>query len=303
MISKYTYKKLTWIDVEKPTSEEVNRLKEEYKIPPLVAEEMFEKSIRSKVDSYENLLFMIMHFPVRVPSEGTVIQQEVDFVVSHNFVITVHYEPIEALKTFSKEFNVGSKLERGKDVPHAGYLFHFILKGIYMKTAQSLYDINAWLTKIEENIFNGKEEEMVFSISDVNRIIIDYSQTLRFHKENLQSFQVAAKDFFTPDFSYEMVRIMAEYNKVQHLLDGDREILADLRETNNSLLNTKTNKTVKKLTGLSFIMLPLTLIVGIFGMNMNMIFIKSNIHFFSIVGVMVAIAIGMYLYFKQKKWF
>lgn len=303
MISKYTYKKLTWIDVEKPTSEEIGRLKEEYKIPPLVAEEMFEKSMRSKVDNYDNLLFMIMHFPVRIPGEQTVAQQEVDFVVSHNFVITVHYEPIDALKSFSKQFNVGSQLERGKDVAHAGYLFHFILKEIYMRTAQSLYDINTWLATIEDNIFKGKEEEMVFSISDVNRIIIDYSQALRFHKETLQSFQAAAKDFFAQDFSYEMVRIMAEYNKVQHLLDSDREILADLRETNNSLLNTKTNKTVKKLTGLSFIMLPLTLIVGIFGMNMNMIFIKSNIHFYIIVGAMLAIAVGMYMYFKQKKWF
>lgn len=303
MISKYTYKKLTWVDVEKPTPEEINRLKEEYKISPLVAEEMLEKSIRSKVDTYENILFMIMHFPVKNPGDQKVIKQEIDFVVSHDFIITVHYEPIEAIKVFSKQFNSGSQLERGKDVPHAGYILHFILKEIYKKTAQSLYDINTWLDAIEENIFKGHEEKMVFSLSDVNRIIIDYGQTLRFHKENLHSFQLAAKDFFTPDFSYEMVRLTAEYNKVQHLLEGNKEILVDLRETNNSLLNTKTNKTVKKLTGLSFIMLPLTLIVGVFGMNMEMIFIKSNVHFVIVVGSMVVIAVGMYLYFKQKKWF
>ncbi len=303
MISKYTYKKLVWIDVERPTSEEISRLKEEYKIPPLVCEELLEKSIRSKVDSYDNLLFMILHFPIKDTKTQTVSQQEIDFVVDHNFIITVHYEPVEALHIFSKQFNSGSQLERGKDIPHAGFLFKFILKEIYSRISQSLYDINTKLNTIEEHIFSGREEKMVFALSDVNHIIIDYSQTLRFHKETLQSFHSAAKDFFVPDFSYELVRIMAEYNKVQYLLDGHKEILVDLRETNNSLLNTKTNKTVKKLTGLSFIMLPLTLIVDIFGMNMKMIFINSTIDFFMIVGSMVIIAVGMYMYFKQKKWF
>ncbi len=303
MISKYTYKKLVWLDVERPTAEEIKRIHEEYTIPPLVADELLDKSIRSKVDSYEHLLFMILHFPIKNPGEQNIFKQEIDFVVGQNFIITVHYEPIEALTKFSKQFNIGSQLERGKDIPHAGYLFHFMLKEIYSRITQSLYDINSWLTDIEDNIFKGNEEKMVFSISDVNRIIIDYTQTLRFHKETLLSFQVAAKEFYGAEFTYEMARILAEYNKVEHLLVGHKEVLADLRETNNSLLNTKTNKTVKKLTGLSFIMLPLTLIVGIFGMNMNMIFIKSNVHFSIIVGSMVIIAVGMYLYFKKTKWF
>lgn len=303
MISKYTYKKLTWIDVENPTTDEIKRLKEEYKIPTLVAEEVLEKSLRSKVDSYEHLLFMIMYFPITKGGGKKVFQQEIDFVIGYDFIITVHYEPIEALKAFSKQFNLGSQLERGKDIPHAGFILHFILKEIYIRISQSLFDINTWLIEIEEHIFNGAEEKMVFSISDANRIIIDYSQTLRFHQETLVSFQAKAKEFFDSGFSYELTRIMSEYNKVAHILEGHKEVIADLRETNNSLLNTKTNKTVKKLTGLSFIMLPLTLIVGVFGMNMDMIFIKSNIHFMVVVGSMVVIAFSMYMYFKHKKWF
>jgi magnesium transporter len=90
------------------------------------------------------------------------------------------------------------------------------------------------------------------------------------------SFQSAAKVFFGNDFSHDLTRMFGEYNKVQHLLDGHKELLEDLRETNNSLLETKTNKTVKKLTALSFIMLPLSLIAGIFGMNMGFIYIKND---------------------------
>ncbi len=303
MISKYTYKKLAWIDVQKPSKEEIDRLREDYQIPQVVCDELLRESARGKVETYDNLIFMIMHFPTQNPTVSHTLDQEVDFVVGKNFVITVHYEPVEALTVFSKQFNVGSKLEKGKEIPHAGYILHFMTKELYFSVIRSLFDMNSWLKEIEKNIFAGHEEKMVISISNLNRVIIDYTQSLRFHEETLRSFQLAAKEFFGTEFSYDLSRMTGEYNKVQHMLDGHKELLKDLRETNNSLLDTKTNRTVKKLTALSFIMLPLTLIVGIFGMNMSMIYIKSSFHFMIVIGSMVFLGIIMYWYFKAKQWF
>ncbi len=303
MISKYTYKKLVWIDVQKPSKEEIDRLREDYQIPLVVCDELLSESARAKVETYDNLIFMIMHFPTKNPTISDTLDQEVDFVVGHNFVITVHYEPVDALNVFSKQFNVGSKLEQGKEISHAGYILHFISKELYLSVNRSLSEMNGWLKEIEKNIFAGYEEKMVISISNLNRVIIDYTQSLRFHQETLRAFQAAAKDFFGQEFSYDLTRMMGEYNKVQHLLDGHKELLKDLRETNNSLLDTKTNKTVKKLTALSFIMLPLTLIVGIFGMNMSMIYIKSSFHFMVVIGSMAFLGAIMYWYLKAKQWF
>lgn len=303
MISKYTYKKLTWIDVQKPTREEIFMLKEEYKIPTVVSEELLEESTRAKVELYENVIFMIMHFPTKNPTVSKTLDQEIDFILGHDFVITIHYEPIDALDKFSKQFNIGTKLEKGKDVPHAGYLLHFITKELYLHVSSALYDIHNWLKEIEKNVFSEKEEDMVLHISNLNRVMIDYTQSLRFHRETLLSFQSAAKVFFGNDFSHDLTRMFGEYNKVQHLLDGHKELLEDLRETNNSLLETKTNKTVKKLTALSFIMLPLSLIAGIFGMNMGFIYIKNDAHLIIVLIAMFSIGLSMYLYLKFKKWF
>ncbi len=303
MISKYTYKKLTWIDVQKPSREEVDRLREDFSIPQVVCEELLGESVRAKVETYDDLIFMIMHFPTQNPTTSHTLDQEVDFVVGRNFVITVHYEPVEALTVFSKQFNVGSKLERGKEITHAGYLLHFMTKELYFSVVRSLYDMDAWLKEIEKNIFAGHEEKMVVSISNLNRVMIDYTQSLRFHQETLSSFQIAAKEFFGQDFAYELSRMMGEYNKVQHFLDGHKELLKDLRETNNSLLDTKTNRTVKKLTALSFIMLPLTLVVGIFGMNMSMIYIQNGTHFLMVISGMVLLGLIMYWYFRARQWF
>ena len=86
------------------------------------------------------------------------------------------------------------------------------------------------------------------------------------------------------------------------MLAGHKEILEDLHLTNDSLLTTKTNATIKRLTILSFIMLPLTLISGIFGMNSDISFIENTQEFFLVICAMISVAIIMFLYFKSRKY-
>jgi magnesium transporter len=304
MISKYTYKTLTWIDLSSPTKEEVRALSEEYKVPELVRDEILTPTLRSKVDLYDNLIFLILHFPILPASRpGQNIEQEIDFVIGKNFIITTHYEPIPPLEEFAKMFDKGSALEKRNLSEHAGFLFYFIMKELYRYSMTELDKVNESLHEIETKIFEGHEAEMVEKMSSVNRILIDYKQALRFHREVLLSFESAATDFFGAHFAYYLSSIIGEYNKVQSILDGHREILGDLRETNDSLLTTKTNDTIKKLTIMTFIILPLTFITGVFGMNMNMVFISSTADFVKVISAMLIIALAMFVYFKGKKWF
>ncbi len=111
MISKYTYKKLTWIDLESPTKDEVYSLMEEYSLPSLVGEELVTQTLRSKVDLYDSLIYMILHFPVVNQKTRKSIEQEVDFVIGKNFIITAHYEMINPLHEFSKMFETDSVLD------------------------------------------------------------------------------------------------------------------------------------------------------------------------------------------------
>ena len=92
-------------------------------------------------------------------------------------------------------------------------------------------------------------------------------------------------------------------DKTENLLNGNKEILDDLRITNDSLLTAHTNDTIKKLTVMTFIMLPLTLITGIFGMNISFEIIENKIDFLVVLGAMMTIALFMYIYFRKKKWF
>jgi magnesium transporter len=302
MICTNKYRNLTWIDVESPTQNEITHLIEEYDIPEIAAKELLSKTVRSKVDLHHNTIYLILHFP-KVHTKGDVsTEQEIDFLLGKDYVITVHYEKIRALSHCTHSFESHTVSNKNAIGDHAGFLFFYLIKELYKDSMEALEGVNDNLKDIEKSIFEGKEGDMVHAISQTNRKLLDFKQAIRFHGDVLESFENAGKNFYGDNFSYYLSAITGEYNKVNNLLEGHKEILRDLRETNDTLLSWKTNQTVKSLTVLSFIMLPLALITGIFGMNSEVIFINSSVDFYSVLIAMVCLAIMMFLFFKGKKW-
>ena len=303
MILRYRCKDLTWIDMESPTKEEVRQIMDEYNIHPLVADELISPTLRPKVDLYDNLIYLILHFPVVYSMHGKSGGQEIDFVIGKNFLITSHYELIDPLHEFSKVFEVNSILGKSDMGTHAGYLFYYMVKELYRVLVIELDHITEELEDIEERIFKGEENQMVESISKVNRDLLNVKQAIRPHKEVLDSFDMAGKQFFGKEFSYHLQNISGEYYKVFSILEGQRETLLDLRITNDSLLTTKTNEIMKNLTIVTFIIYPLSLITGIFGMNaVFMPFVQGENGFYVILGLMLATMLTIFIFFKSKKW-
>lgn len=302
MICTNKYRNLTWIDVESPTQNEITHLIEEYDIPEIAAKELLSKTVRSKVDLHHNTIYLILHFPKIHTKGDQATEQEIDFLLGKDYVITVHYEKIRALSHCAHSFESHTVTNKHAIGDHAGFLFFYLIKELYKESMEELESINDNLKQIESNIFEGKEGKMVHTISQTNRKLLDFKQAIRFHGNVLESFENAGKSFYGENFSYYLSAITGEYNKVNNLLEGHKEILRDLRETNDTLLSAKTNQTVKVLTALSFIMLPLSLIAGIFGMNSDIVFINDAIEFYSVILAMLFLGLVMFIFFKGKKW-
>jgi len=300
MISKYTYNDITWIDMQSPTEEEVFHLVDKYSIPPLVAEEFMSETVRSKVDLYNNLIYLILHFPIDHAKNSEKTEQEIDFVIGKNFLITIHYEHINSLHKFFKKFEKNYLFDKKNIGNHAGYLFFYLIKELYKDVLNELENINLDLKKIEHDIFEGKERETVKVILNVNRKLLDFKQAMRFHFETLKSFESAGKNFFETEFSYYLEAIISEYNKIKNVLDNHKDLLVDLRETNDSLLSSKTNEVIKNLTILNFVMLPIGLVAGVFAMNSKLIL--STQQFYTVIGIMILTGTTMFIFFKTKKW-
>jgi magnesium transporter len=302
VITKYTFKKLTWVDLESPSKDEVASVVDTFDLPPLVGDEMLSKTLRSKVDRYDDVIYLILHFPVR-HKDGKIREEEIDFVIGKEFLITTHYGKLEAIKEFSDLFEKDSRLEKRNESEHAGFLFFHLINELYRDTLGELDRENDKIREIEHLIFSAREEKTVELISESNRVLLDFKQSLRFHKEILRSFEIACQGFFGPGFLFYIHSIISEYNKTENLLNGNKEILDDLRITNDSLLTAHTNDTIKKLTVMTFIMLPLTLVTGIFGMNFGFSLVDGKTDFAIVLIFMVVIALVMYIYFRKKRWF
>ena len=304
MISRYTHHGLTWVDLENPTTIEISHLVEEFSIPTPVGEDMSNFSLRSKVDLYPNLIYLIMHFPIASKSNQENTEQEVDFIIAKDFIITVRYELIDSVHEFSKFFEVNTMLEREPMTVHGGYIFMQMMREFYKHALLELEDITKTIRAIEKAIFTNHETSVVKSISQTSRRLLDFKQALRFHKGILASYESASKRLFGTDYVYYAEVIVSEFNKVSSVLENHRDILSELQDTNNSLLSTKQNEILKTFTIMTFVMVPMTIITGVFGMNIanGGTLIRSMRDFYFVIGVMVLTGLVMFIYFKVRKW-
>lgn len=299
MTTTYTHKDLTWIDLESPTKDEVRLVMEQYGIHPLVGNELLTPTEHPKVDLYDHYIYLVFHFPAVSHKHGSEVKQEIDFIVGEKFIITTHYDLIDPLHEFSKVFEVNTLLDKNELGTHAGFVFFYIIRELYRNMTQQLDGVGTILKKIESKIFTGHEGEMVEEISRVNRDLLNFKQSIRPQKEILESFERAGEKFFGNEFSYYSHSLTGEYYKIASILDGHKDTLLDLRDTNDSLLTTKTNAIMKVFTIMAFLVLPPSLIAGLFAMGVKG---EPPLNFWEIIGIMVFLMSIMFLVFKKKHW-
>lgn len=303
MITKEKYGGITWVDLDSPTDDELDQIQKEYAIHSLTTAELAAPSQRSKVDPYKNYIYAIFHFPNIHHEPHELDNREIDFILGKKFIITCHYQETPVLDRFRKEVLPERILGEYKSLPHAGYIFFHLMRFLYQSNEDHLDEIEADLDEIEENIFSGHEKEMVAFLGVVSHDIIDIKQALKPHKSILESLEMAGRNFYGDEFAYYLRAINGEYEKVWNLTEDTREMLHELRDTNDSLLSAKTNEVMKVLTILAFITFPLSLLAGIFGMNTHsMPVVGSANDFWVVVGIMIAASLGMILFFRYKKW-
>ncbi len=304
MISRYTYHDVTWVDIESPSKEEIVHIMEEFSVPELIGEEMISSTLRSKVELYNNLVYVILHFPTTNNRTGKAGEQEIDFIIGKNFLITVRYDTIDPVHEFSKMFESNSLLNREKMVSHGGFIFVQMMKELYKTSLVELDELTKIVREIEYSIFNNQEEGMVKKISNTSRKLLDFKQAIRFHRDILASYEVASTRLFGEEYAYYANLVTSEFNKVNSLLESNRDALSELQRTNDSLLSTKTNDIMRTFTIMTFVMIPLTIITGVFGMNTSdsLVFIQNKSDFFFVIGAMVITGLVMFLFFKVRKW-
>ena len=302
MHSRYEHNGLVWIDLESPTRDEILDIVTEFQLLPLIGEELLLPSSKPHAEYYGSCIYLVFHFPALRHSHKT-REQEIDFVLGHKFIITTHYDTVDPLHNFSKVFEVDSMLDKSNIGDHAGYLFFYMLKKLYKAVEHEVEYVRQDLLTVEEHIFSGHEVAMVNALSRSARDLMNLRQQIEPHREILHSLEEIGPQLFGADFTPHLRALSNEYYRVHNHVMRQTELLHELRETNNSLLTTKQNETMRVLTIMALLTFPLALFVAIFDINAtsNPI-IGLPYDFWIIVGAVFVIGSGMLWYFRHKKW-
>lgn len=302
MLSRRVLDNVIWIDLESPTQSEVRGLVQEFKIDAAVAEELLLPTVRPRVELHGNYLYAILHFP-SLKHTRRAHDQELDFVVGKNFIITTRYDAVDPLHTFAKVFDVTTLIDPETTDVHGGHIFYFLLRKMYKAIEQEINAVHDALRDIEKHIFHGQERAMVMSLSHAGRVLLDLRQVIEPHRDILRDIEESGPALFGQPFTHYLRNLSNEYYRVHNHIMRQFESLRELRETNDSLLTTKQNDVMQRLTVLAFLTFPLSLVAAVFGMNVEYPFVASNpINFWMVLALMCVVAFLMFSYFKRKGW-
>ncbi len=302
MHTRHEYGGITWIDLESPTNNEVRQVAEQFKISGGIADELLHPASKPRAEFYPSYAYVIMHFPALKHSHAT-REQEVDFIIGKDFLVTTHYETIDPLHKFSKVFDVNATLDTMPLSDHGGFLFFYTVKKLYKAIEYELDFLRRELAAIEEHIFSGSEIDMVSAISRASRGLLNLRQTIEPHRDILRTLEESGPGFFGEEFSPYLRSLSNEYYRVHNHITRATDFLHELRETNNSLLTTKQNETMKVLTVIALFVLPLSFMAEIFAMDTkNMPIIGAPHDFWIVIAMMLMVGGVMFMLFRRKKW-
>ncbi len=282
-----------WVDVLRPSKNDLESLAKNFYIHPLILEELKGPSARSRVELYDGYLYLIYYFPVYDPAEKTSRRAEIDFLISKNTVATIHYEKFEALENF--------KAPAGKSSLEVVYK---LIEALLNFEERQLRHIREEVEKIGKGLFNDKENAILKEISYIKRDISEYRVIVRSQGVILKSLVGRGIKFWGQDSVPYLDDLVGDHLKIVDQIEDYRQAISDFEDTNNQLMNLKINSAMKTFTALSFLTFPFMLIATIFSMRtQDMPLVNAHGAFWIIVGFMALAIITLSIYFKKRGWF
>ncbi len=304
MVTRHGHDGITWVDLETPTREEFADVMREFSIDPRVEEEMIAPTPYPLTVSFPDYAYTVLHFPSPM-HRGESHDQEVDLIAGKRFIITSRYEAMSPLHNLHKIFEAEELLGTFPEEKRADVLLERFFGKFYAAIRDEIERTGSSLVRIERGIFSGEERAMVEIISRVGRDLLHYETSLDRQREVLGEFLATLESprIFGDAFAERRKSILLAHESARHLAASHRAVVRELRETNDSLLEAKQNDIMKKLTVITFVVLPLTLIASLFQMNTRSTPIVGLPNdFWIVVAVMVLCSGFIALFVARRHW-
>ncbi|HEX7059031.1 MAG TPA: magnesium transporter CorA family protein [Solirubrobacterales bacterium] len=295
---------LRWVNIERPGALERAWLEEHFDFHALDLEDVLSRNQRPKIDEYDEYLFIVLHFPVFDPAAGRLGTGELDLFVGPGYVVTIPNQPLQPVEYLFERCRAKEEMREQLFSRGSGYLLYRIVDDSFDYCFPMLRKIGNKLDALEDDIFEGRSEEVVRDISNAKQEIINFRKVIRPQRPVLRDLERVKGRYLAPDLDLEIYfdDIVDAHERIWDMLENYKEVIEALAETNESVLSHRVNDILRVLTSISVIVLPLTLIASIWGANVHVPGQGDSTAFWILLGAMVAMLVGMVGYFRNRGW-
>lgn len=297
------FKNFYWINISPLTREKLTFLKKGLRFHPLHIEDVRSiKTQRPKVDFTKDYLFLVLHFPLKTPGKRSIRIGELNVFLGKDFLITIHQK---ALPFVDRLFTRISKSEKKKErflENGPAFLFYYLMERLLARSFSLVDGLGERIERIDKQIFSPKGRSILEEISFVRRDIILAHTILKPQITVFADLERKENEIIDPKFSGYWGDLSDNFKKLTDRLEDYRELIEGLASTYESLLTHRINEIMKVLTIFSAVLLPLSLLAGIYGMNIPLPFASSPYALLIISTIMFSLLSGMLFHFKKRGW-
>jgi magnesium transporter len=303
-IGVVTFKDLTWVNVEQPTTLETDYLAQNYHFNQLDLDDCLSRRQRPKIDEYKDYLFVVLHFPKWHKDIEIARPSQVGMFIGRKYVVTVHAGELTPLVKFF-ELCRDSAAMRQKAMSRGSALLAYRIIDLLVDYCFPIMDkILSQMDSLEDKVFD-QTYEATHELAVARRDIIAQRRIIWPLRAVIAELEAKLKKFTTRDMSDLFGDMLDHLAKIWDTLEECKEVIEVYKDSDYVLSTERINRIMRVLTIFSAIILPFVVISSIYGMNVTLpggLTIGDFQSFILLLLAMIVVAGGMLFFFRRKHW-
>jgi len=293
---------IRWIHIESPRTADRDWLEEHFDFHPLDYEDVFSRNQRPKLDQYDDYVFIVLHFPLFDKDTSRILTAELDLFMGPDYLVTMPNMPLPPLSAMFERYREKDDLREEVFSKGTGYLLYKIVDTGVDASFPMLRKTALKLERLEDDIFEGRSSEIVRDISDTKQEIINFRKIVRPQRAVLRDLERTKQRYLQEELEIYFDDISDAAERIWDTLENYKEVIEGLESSNESVLSHQLKDSFRILTAASVVLLPLTLIASVFGMNVQFPGEGETITFYLILALMAVLLVALVILFRRRGW-
>lgn len=287
-----------WVDVLSPDKDDVKRLKELFHFHDLALEDVMNNDVRPKQETYDDVLFTVFGCINLNPGEDELDTINLNLFLTPHYLVTTHSKPLKTVRAAIRNAEKG----RGGLVKGTDFLYYRLLDGVIDRYLEFTDDFEDGLSEIEKAIFSERGgREVQAQVFEFKRQIAYLRRSLGPQRDALKILATTELPQISKNARMHLRDVLDHVLRISDTLESYRELLNSLMDSYMSQISNRMNEVMKLMSIIATVMLPLSFLTGLFGMNFdNIPGLHWEVGFWALLGVMIVLVLGLVWFFRRR---